>query len=135
MLFFDVTRPESLDGAQAWLKELQANTEPCSVVCLVGNKADMKNRRKLSYEEGKRFALENGIPIYYETSSLWCKDHEGGNEKGIEAVLHSMISVIRDRLSDFPASMRIPTEMLTQSVNLETHGYYKNTNPRINFCC
>jgi|TARA_B110000305_G_C19226357_1_gene533027 Ras-related protein Rab-2A len=38
------------------------------MVMLIGNKADLDNRRQVSTEEGERFAKENGL-IFLETSA------------------------------------------------------------------
>jgi len=31
------------------------------LICLIGNKIDLENKREVSYEEGKNFAESNGI--------------------------------------------------------------------------
>ena len=58
-----------------WLEELRQNGSPEIVIILIGNKSDLdsrwelnKNRRQVSYEEGRRFAKENGL-IFMETSA------------------------------------------------------------------
>ena len=38
------------------------------MIMLIGNKADLDNRRQVSTEEGERFARENGL-IFLETSA------------------------------------------------------------------
>ena len=37
------------------------------LICLVGNKIDLEDKREVSYEEGKNFAEENDL-LFFETS-------------------------------------------------------------------
>ena len=47
------------------------------LICLIGNKIDLENKREVSYEEGKNFAEENNL-LFFETSAK-----EGNNIKEI----------------------------------------------------
>ena len=38
------------------------------MICLIGNKIDLENKREVSYEEGKNFAKENEL-LFFETSA------------------------------------------------------------------
>ena len=38
------------------------------LICLIGNKIDLENKREVSYEEGKNFAEENEL-LFFETSA------------------------------------------------------------------
>ena len=38
------------------------------LICLIGNKIDLEEKREVSYEEGKNFAEENNL-LYFETSA------------------------------------------------------------------
>ena len=38
------------------------------LICLVGNKIDLEDKREVSYEEGKNFAEENDL-LFFETSA------------------------------------------------------------------
>ena len=38
------------------------------LICLIGNKIDLENKREVSYEEGQNFAEENDL-LFYETSA------------------------------------------------------------------
>lgn len=45
------------------------------VIMLIGNKADLESRRAVTYEEGKKFAEENGL-IFLETSAKTAENVE-----------------------------------------------------------
>ena len=47
------------------------------MICLVGNKLDLEDKRQVSYEEGKNFADENDL-LFFETSA-----RDGNNIKEI----------------------------------------------------
>jgi Ras-related protein Rab-2A len=51
-----------------WLDEVRQNGNPDMTIMLIGNKCDMDVRRQVSFEEGERFAKENGL-IFMETSA------------------------------------------------------------------
>jgi len=68
-----VTKKNSFYNCQRWLSEVRQFTEPYCVVMLVGNKIDLvernQNRREVSYEEGKQYAMENDL-LFSEASAL-----------------------------------------------------------------
>ena len=45
------------------------------VIMLIGNKADLESRRQVTFEEGKKFAEENGL-IFLETSAKTAQNVE-----------------------------------------------------------
>lgn len=67
-MVYDITRKETFNHLTRWLEEVRQNGNPDIMVMLIGNKADLDNRRQVSTEEGERFAKENGL-IFLETSA------------------------------------------------------------------
>ncbi|CAH9106071.1 unnamed protein product [Cuscuta europaea] len=68
IIVFDISNLESFDRAKKWVKELQKQGNPKMVMALAGNKADMEDKRKVTAEEAKVYAEENGL-FYMETSA------------------------------------------------------------------
>ncbi|XP_019103206.1 ras-related protein RABF1 isoform X2 [Beta vulgaris subsp. vulgaris] len=68
VIVYDITSPESFTKAQYWVKELQKHGSPDIVMALVGNKADLQDRREVPAEEGIEYAEKNGM-FYIETSA------------------------------------------------------------------
>ncbi|NVM52380.1 MAG: GTP-binding protein [Candidatus Helarchaeota archaeon] len=68
LFVYDVTRPDTLYNLKNWQNELHtvAGSEVKSL--LVGNKIDLVEERKISYEEGNKLADELGLS-YLETSA------------------------------------------------------------------
>ncbi len=67
LFVYDVTRPETLFNLKNWYTELHSVAGAVKML-LVGNKIDLVEERKVSFEEGKKVADELGIS-YLETSA------------------------------------------------------------------
>ncbi|CAA6673911.1 unnamed protein product [Spirodela intermedia] len=65
---YDITNQASFDRAKKWVQELQAHGSAGTVVALAGNKADLIDSRKVSAEEARRYAQDNGL-LFMETSA------------------------------------------------------------------
>jgi len=68
LFVYDVTRPDTLNNLKNWQNELHAADTHDIKSLMVGNKADLTDQRKVSFEEGKKVADELGLP-YLETSA------------------------------------------------------------------
>uniref|UniRef100_A0A9L0KHP0 Ras-related protein Rab-17 n=1 Tax=Equus asinus TaxID=9793 RepID=A0A9L0KHP0_EQUAS len=69
LLVYDITRKDSFDMAQQWLKDLEKEFHPGEiVVMLVGNKTDLGEEREVTIEEGKEFAESKRL-LFMETSA------------------------------------------------------------------
>ena len=68
MLVYDITDLESFQNLNAWLIECEKNASKGVYKILVGNKNDMENERKVTYEQGRDFAQQYGMK-FFETSA------------------------------------------------------------------
>ncbi|KAG8390597.1 hypothetical protein BUALT_Bualt01G0100500 [Buddleja alternifolia] len=68
VVVYDITSPESFAKAQYWVKELQKHGSPDIVMALVGNKADLHEKREVSVQDGIDYAEKNGM-FFIETSA------------------------------------------------------------------
>lgn len=89
LVVYDLTKPTSLIKAKHWVAELQRQASPGIVIALVGNKLDLTSdsagsadvsgdgddngedsgdARKISTEEAKTYAEEEGL-LFFETSA------------------------------------------------------------------
>lgn len=75
LLVYDITRRETFNHLTRWLEEARQNANANMVIMLIGNKLDLEHRRAVSYDEGKKFADENGL-IFLETSAKTAKNVE-----------------------------------------------------------
>ncbi len=67
LLMFDVTDYDSFESLENWLIEIEKNANKSVIKLLIGNKIDLEENRKVSYNQAKDFADSNGIQ-YIETS-------------------------------------------------------------------
>ena len=70
-MVYAINSKQSFQNIEMWLRELRTHSNPDAKVVLLGNKTDLKNKRKISQEEGRDLALANGY-IFMESS---CKDN------------------------------------------------------------
>lgn len=68
LLVYDISRRDTFNHLARWLEEARQNANPNMVIMLIGNKSDLEDGREVAYEEGARFAQENGL-IFLETSA------------------------------------------------------------------
>ncbi|KAG9144425.1 hypothetical protein Leryth_023017 [Lithospermum erythrorhizon] len=68
VIAYDITSPDTFSKAQYWVKELQKHGNPDIVMALVGNKADLQEKREVPTQDGIDYAEKNGM-FFIETSA------------------------------------------------------------------
>lgn len=72
LLVYDITRKDSFEALKTYyIPKIKENCESILKVILLGNKADLKDKREVSENEGLNLATENKY-IFMESS---CKDN------------------------------------------------------------
>jgi small GTP-binding protein len=100
LLVFDITSEASFQGLDRWLTELYENTDPSTVVMLVGTKVDLNQQRQVSEERARAWARKNSL-LYSETSSLWDSHTAGrGAVSGAEGVFLKLVQAIANQQQD-----------------------------------
>ncbi|CAL9062759.1 ras-related protein RIC1-like [Musa acuminata AAA Group] len=94
IVVYDVTDQESFNNVKQWLNEIDRYASENVNKLLVGNKCDLTDNRAVSYEAGKAFADEIGIP-FLETSA---KD-----ATNVEKAFMTMAADIKNRMASQPA--------------------------------
>ncbi|KAG1054963.1 hypothetical protein G6F43_003053 [Rhizopus delemar] len=70
LIVYDISRRETFEHASTWLADVRKHANPHTTIVLVGNKCDMETRsRQVTREEGEKFARDNSIPLFIETSA------------------------------------------------------------------
>uniref|UniRef100_A0A8C2MWY5 small monomeric GTPase n=1 Tax=Cricetulus griseus TaxID=10029 RepID=A0A8C2MWY5_CRIGR len=59
---------ESFARAKNWVKELQRQASPNTVIALSGNKADLANKRTVDFQKAQSYADDNSL-LFMETSA------------------------------------------------------------------
>ena len=112
---YSIDNQESLNRIPGWIKELEEkNTnnakkkeneeEQLMVKILIGNKSDLEEDRKISFEEGSEFSKKNGFIHFVEISCKEEKDKENNDniDKIIEVIGKECFKVLehaRERLN------------------------------------
>nr|GEU66063.1 GTP-binding protein YPTM2 [Tanacetum cinerariifolium] len=111
IVVYDVTDQESFNNVKQWLSEIDRYASENVNKLLVGNKCDLTAQKVVSYETGKAFADEIGIP-FLETSAK--------SSTNVEEAFMAMTAEIKNRMASQPAmnNARPPTVQIRgQPVN------------------
>ncbi|EHH30900.1 ras-related protein Rab-5A-like [Macaca thibetana thibetana] len=73
IVVYDITNEESFARAKNWVKELQRQASPNTVIALAGNKANLANKRAVNFQEAQSFADDNSL-LFMETSAKTSMD-------------------------------------------------------------
>ena len=69
ILVYSIDNKESFISLNDWVKQIKTYSSPDIKIFIIGNKNDLDNERKISYEEGERFYKINGFNKFFETSA------------------------------------------------------------------
>ncbi|KAK4807833.1 hypothetical protein QYF61_023666 [Mycteria americana] len=89
LVVFDITKHQTYNVVDRWLKELYDHAEASIVVMLVGNKTDLAQAREVPMEEAKMFADNNGL-LFVETSALDSTNVEQAFETILKEIFHKV---------------------------------------------
>jgi len=68
LLMYDITNRNSFNNISKWLDETKNFAKETIVLCLVGNKSDLEEKRQVSFEEAQNLARQNNL-LFLETSA------------------------------------------------------------------
>ena len=69
ILVYAIDNEESFNDLNNWIKELKINSNPNIKIFIIGNKNDLEDKRKVSFDKGKNFCIVNGFHLFMETSA------------------------------------------------------------------
>lgn len=73
LLVYDISKHQTYENVQRWLKELRDHADANIVIMLVGNKSDLRHLRAVPTEEAKQFASKIRLKqLYKSTIRLQC---------------------------------------------------------------
>ena len=67
-IIYDITDRKSFSNITSWLNECKEMCYKDILICLVGNKTDLEEKRAVQKAEGEKFAEDNGL-LFFETSA------------------------------------------------------------------
>ena len=69
-LCYDITRQETFNNVQDWLKEIKQHATQDVVVYLIGNRVDQEDLREVQKQAAIDYCKANKIDKFFETSAL-----------------------------------------------------------------
>ncbi|KAF9591839.1 hypothetical protein IFM89_008489 [Coptis chinensis] len=89
LLVYDITKKQTFDNVQRWLRELRDHADSNIVIMMVGNKSDLTHLRAVQDEDARVLAEKEGLS-FLETSAL-----EALNiEKAFQTILTEIYHII-----------------------------------------
>ena len=69
VLLYAIDNRDSFINVDNWLKDLKGQANPDVKIMIVGNKCDLEDERKVSFDEGKEFKEKNNLNYFMEASA------------------------------------------------------------------
>lgn len=85
LLVYDISKRQSFENLERWVKELRDHADHNIVILLVGNKSDMEHLRAVSSEEATSYANREHL-AFIETSAL--------ENTNVESAFHQILAEI-----------------------------------------
>ena len=135
IIVYSIDSEESFSNIEKWLNDIKSQSNPNIKIFLIGNKADLEDKRQVTKENGENFFKQNKLSFFTETSAK-----TGFNVQNVfievAKVLYKDHEEIKNRISR-PGSMApVPytPEIPENNVSLET-GEDNEDKPRKKKCC
>jgi small GTP-binding protein len=135
IIVYSIDSEESFSNIEKWLNDIKSQSNPNIKIFLIGNKADLEDKRQVTKENGENFFKQNKLSFFTETSAK-----TGFNVQNVfievAKVLYKEHEEIKNRISR-PGSMApVPytPEIPDNNIALET-GEDNDDKPRKKKCC
>ena len=89
LLVYDITKRQTFDNVQRWLRELRDHADSNIVIMLAGNKSDLNHLRSVSAEDAQMLA-EKECLSFLETSALEASNVEKAEDSKEELLKTKM---------------------------------------------
>ncbi|WCJ20448.1 hypothetical protein M5689_002677 [Euphorbia peplus] len=114
LLVYDITKRQTFDNVQRWLRELRDHADSNIVIMMAGNKSDLNHLRSVAEDDGRSLAEREGLS-FLETSAL-----EATNvEKAFQTILTEIYHIISKKAlaaQEAAANSQLPGQGTTINV-------------------
>lgn len=135
IIVYSIDSDDSFSNIEKWLNDIKTQSNPDVKIFLVGNKADLEDKRQVTKEQGEKFCKDHKITFFTETSAK-----TGFNiqnvffEVGKE--LYKQHEEIKNRVSRPGSMTAVPyTPEISNNVSLETGDEDADNRSRKKRCC
>ncbi|XP_021767283.1 ras-related protein RABA3-like [Chenopodium quinoa] len=91
VVVYDITKRQTFDHVVRWVDELRAHADSSIVIMLIGNKADLEDKRAVPTEDAVEFAQDQGL-FFSEASALSGDNVESAFFRVLEEIYSNMAS-------------------------------------------
>ncbi|KAK4784198.1 hypothetical protein SAY86_018566 [Trapa natans] len=106
LLVYDITKWQTFENVQRWLRELRDNADSNIVVLMAGNKSDLDHLRAVGEQDGHALAEKEGLS-FLETSALDATNIERAFQTILAEIYH-IVSKKALATKQAPANAVIP---------------------------
>ncbi|WOH02266.1 hypothetical protein DCAR_0521655 [Daucus carota subsp. sativus] len=112
-IVYDITKRQTFDNVQRWLRELRDHADSNIVLMMAGNKSDLNHLRAVAEQDGQALAEKEGLS-FLETSAL-----EASNiERAFQTVLTEIYHIMNKKaLAAEEAAATLPGQGTTININ------------------
>ena len=134
IVVYSIDNEDSFNNLDFWLNEIRSKANPEIGIILIGNKADLDNKRKVTKETAQEYCDNNQIKVFMETSA---KTGDNAQNIFIEAakMLYEQHMKILDRPSRPESLTSLVSRESNQSTNLNIMTSDPEEKPRKKRCC
>ena len=135
VIVYSIDSEESFKSIEKWLNYIKTQSNPDVKIFLIGNKADLEDKREVTKESGEKFAKEHNISFFTETSAK-----TGFNVQNVfievAKELYRQHEEVKNRVSRPGSMAAVPyTPEITNNVSLETGEDDEDKKLRKKGCC
>ena len=135
VIVYAINSEESYNNIEKWLNDIKTQSNPDVKIFLIGNKADLEDKREITKESGEKFAKEHNLTFFTETSAK-----TGFNVQNVfievTKELYRQHEEVKNRVSRPGSMAAVPyTPELTNNVSLETGEDDEDKKYRKKRCC
>ena len=69
IIVYEIDKRKSFENIPNWVNLLKSNTQPDTIIFIVGNKSDIEEKREINNEEGIEYTKLNDFNLFIETSA------------------------------------------------------------------
>ncbi|KAH7657034.1 Small GTPase superfamily ARF/SAR type protein [Dioscorea alata] len=120
LLVYDITKRQTFDNIQRWLRELRDHADSNIVIMMAGNKSDLAHLRSVQADDAQELAETEGLS-FLETSAL-----EAYNiEKAFQTILTEIYHIVSKKAlaAQEAAAAAPPVQGTAININNSTGGF------------
>lgn len=122
LLIYDITKAQSFENVQRWLRELRDHADSNIVIMLAGNKADLTHHRAVQEADGRKLAEQENL-VFLETSAL-----EAYNvEKAFQMILLDIYKIVSKKALAAQEAASSSTTVPSHTTTIKVGDYDNNS--------